>query len=205
MDREVLECKAKFCNKAKGQKFPYSNQIVVCGVITHNRDKALFIMNIKGATIKSQSLHRIEWELNNEKWIWRNWNESCRGYRFYKVIIDENIDDDVFRYIIAPHLAYCCSFEIMEVNYMQNLDKAFEYACNKYYRVFYNTDYGKFEHKVEGLLLNYTGGNTVLLSDKGIYHIKYKNIVYMEPIEPRTDNLDEEFKELLKSFKIIEE
>lgn len=114
MDREVLERKAEFYNKQEGRKFPCSNQIVTCGVITHDRDKALSVMDRKGATVKSQSHYGIEWELNNERWIWRHWNENCRGYRFYKVIVDEDINDDVFRYIVAPCLAnYCCSFEIM--------------------------------------------------------------------------------------------
>lgn len=84
---------------------------------------------------------------------------------------------------------------------MNNLDKAFEYACNKYYRVFYDRNHNGVEKKAEGLLLNYTGGDVVLLSDKGIYHIKYRDIVYMEPIKPRIENLSEEFKSLLEFFK----
>lgn len=124
MDRKVLERKAEFYSRQEGRKFPRSNQIVTCGVITHDRDKALSVMDKKGAVVISQSRYRIEWKVpcsvaernghNNERWVWRNWSESCRGHRFYKVIVDENIDDDIFRYIIAPHLAnYCCSFEII--------------------------------------------------------------------------------------------
>lgn len=82
---------------------------------------------------------------------------------------------------------------------MQNIDKAFEYACGKYYRVFYDKDHDGYEKKAEGILLNYASGNIVLLSGKGMYHIKYRDTVLMEPIEPRTDNLSEEFKELLGS------
>lgn len=84
---------------------------------------------------------------------------------------------------------------------MQNIDKAFGYACDKYYRVFYDRNHDGYEKKVEGLLLNYASGNIVLLSDKGMYHIKYRDMVSMEPIEPRTDNLSEEFKESVESFK----
>lgn len=114
MDRKRLEQCVEFYNKQEGRKFPCSNQVVRCGVITDDRNKALAIMHKKGATIKLQSLTRIEWELDNEKWLWRNWNESCRGYRLYKVIVDENIDENVFHYLISPLCAnYCCSFEII--------------------------------------------------------------------------------------------
>lgn len=81
------------------------------------------------------------------------------------------------------------------------MDKAFEYACDKYYYVIYDRDRCGYEQRVEGLLLNYASGNVVLLSDKGMYHIKYKDIVFMKPIEPPVDKFSDEFKELLKSFK----
>ena len=114
MDRKILECKAEFYNKREGKKFPCSNQVVLCGIITDDRDKALSVMNKKGATIKLQYPHRIEWVLNNERWLWRNWNESCKGYRFRRVIIDENVDENVFRDFVLPCCAnYCCSFEII--------------------------------------------------------------------------------------------
>ena len=114
MDRKILEHKAEFYNRQEGRNFPCSNQIVICGIITDDRDKALAIMNKKGATVKLQSRHRTEWELNNERWVWRNWNENCKGYRFYKVIVDKNIDENIFRYLISPLCHnYCCSFEII--------------------------------------------------------------------------------------------
>ena len=84
---------------------------------------------------------------------------------------------------------------------MINMDRAFGYACDKYYHVVYDRDRCGYEQRVEGLLLNYSSGNIVLLSDKGMYHIKYKDIVFMSPIEPRMEKLNEEFKNLLKSFQ----
>lgn len=84
---------------------------------------------------------------------------------------------------------------------MLNIDKAFEYACDKYYYVIYDINNCGCEQNAEGLLLNYAGGNIVLLSNKGIYHIRYKDIVFMKPIEPRLDKLSEEFKEILELFK----
>lgn len=116
MDKKILEREAEFYNRQEERKFPCSNQIVTCGVITYDKDKALSVMNKKGAIIKSQSntYNRVEWELDNERWIWRDWNESCKGYRFYKVIVDEDIDEIVFNHLVAPHLVnYCCSFEII--------------------------------------------------------------------------------------------
>ena len=84
---------------------------------------------------------------------------------------------------------------------MNNIDKAFEYACDRYYRIVCDRDFTGSEFYVEGLLLNYTGGNIVLLSQDGIWHLKYKNIIFMYPIKPRMDRLNEEYKELLELFK----
>ena len=84
---------------------------------------------------------------------------------------------------------------------LDNLDKAFEYACGKYYSITYDREHCGYEQRVEGFLLNYAGGNIVLLSDKGIYHIKYKDIIFMRPVDPRMDKLSSEFKELIESFK----
>lgn len=83
---------------------------------------------------------------------------------------------------------------------MINIDKAFNYACDKYYCVIYDINHCGHEQKVEGLLLNYASGNIVMLSNDGIYHIRYKDIVFMKPTKPRIDKLSEEFKSLLKSF-----
>ena len=84
---------------------------------------------------------------------------------------------------------------------VDNMFKAFDYACSKYYIVVYDRDHGGYEKRVHGLLLNYASGNLVLLSDKGMYHLKYKDIIFMRPIEPPMDELSEEFKEVLESFK----
>ena len=67
MDRKILERYASFYNKQNGQKYPCSNQIVICAIVTNDRDKALSIMEEREATIIFQSYHRIEWELNNER------------------------------------------------------------------------------------------------------------------------------------------
>lgn len=114
MDRKILEHYVECFNGQKGRAYPCSNQIVVCAIITIDKDKALSIMEERGAVIKWHNYNGVEWELNNEKWIWRNWSENCRGYRFYKIIVDENVDENVFRYLVLPYCAgYCCSLEII--------------------------------------------------------------------------------------------
>ena len=86
---------------------------------------------------------------------------------------------------------------------MLDLNRAFDYACDRYYLVIYDRGHSGYEQNVEGLLLNYTSDNIILLSDKGIYHIKYRDVVFMKPIdiEPRMDKFSEGFKELLKFLK----
>lgn len=106
---------AKLYNKQKGQKYPCSNQIVKCGVITRDKDKALSIMSSKGATLIKKGSYFLEWELGNEKWIWTYWSYNLRGYRFYKIIVDKNTDmsDDDFQSVLNSCGLYCCSFEIV--------------------------------------------------------------------------------------------
>lgn len=87
-----------------------------------------------------------------------------------------------------------------EVRIILEIDMAFKYACDKYYFIIYDRGHCGYEQRVEGILLNYASGNVILLADKGMYHIKYNDIVFMKPIEPSVDRLSEEFKELLKSF-----
>ena len=113
MDLEVLKEYADYFNRQKGRPYPCSNQTVVCGVITNDRDKALSVMEGKGAIIKKQYYNYIEWDLNNERWLWRNWNMNHRGYRFYKVLVDKDIDDELFEFARINSGLYCCSMEII--------------------------------------------------------------------------------------------
>ena len=81
------------------------------------------------------------------------------------------------------------------------MSKVTEFVCNKYYHVVYRRDFLDPDQSVNGLLLNYSGGNVVLLSEKGIYHIKYRDVVFMRPIEPPTNKLSEEFCAWMDSIK----
>ena len=84
---------------------------------------------------------------------------------------------------------------------MFDMSKVCEYVCDRYYHVTYDRDFMGREMYVQGLLLNYDSGNVVLLTQNGICHIKYEDILFMIPIEPPMNRLSEEFKELLESLK----
>lgn len=110
---KILEYYVEYFNKQKGRVYPCSNQVVICGVITLDKNKALSTMEEKGAIIRRCSHNYIEWNLNNEIWVWRNWNNNCRGYRFYKTLIDKNISKELFLYVIIYNDIYCCSMEVI--------------------------------------------------------------------------------------------
>ena len=115
MDRERLEHYREYFSKQNGRKYPCSNQIVRCAIITDDRDKAIDLMKNKEIVKKIERKDYAAWLLGNgEGWVWRVWNENIRGYRFYKVIIDKNISDDIFDLFVLPCCAgYCCSMEII--------------------------------------------------------------------------------------------
>lgn len=113
MDQEILEYYVEHFNKQKGQPYPCGNQTVICAIITNNKDTALSVMEEKGATLRKQSRDRIEWELNNEIWRWQNWNWNNRGYRFYKLIVDKNIDEELFHCVKVQGALYCRYMEII--------------------------------------------------------------------------------------------
>ena len=112
---EVLEDYKKYFDKQTGRKNPCSNQIVLCGIITPDKNKAINFMKDKNITDKKERRDEIIWFLDNgERWMWRNWNINHRGYRFYKIAVDKIIDVDLFRLFVLPKCSsYCCSFEII--------------------------------------------------------------------------------------------
>lgn len=110
---EVLKHYQEYFNSQEDRKYTY--RIVRCAVVTQDKETAINYMSNKNVKIVRTSKYMIEWELDNgERWLWLNWNDSARGYRFYKVAIDTSIDEEVFKCIILPCCAnYCCSFEII--------------------------------------------------------------------------------------------
>lgn len=112
---EELQRFKEYYDKQEGRKYPCSNQIVKCGIITTDRNLAIDFMNNKNVVKKWERKDRIMWELDNgEQWLWQHWNENCRGYRFYKIAIDKMIDRDLFYCLVHPYCSiYCCSVEII--------------------------------------------------------------------------------------------
>lgn len=83
---------------------------------------------------------------------------------------------------------------------MFDMSKICSYVCDRYYQVIYKGDYYLTEQAVSGFLVNYTG-SIVLLSEKGIYHIGYKDIVFMKPINVPRNKLSKEFLDLIDSLQ----
>ena len=112
---EILQQFAEYYNNQEGRKYPCSNQIVVCGIITKERDLAINFMKDKSIVEKRECKKQIDWRLDNgEHWIWKSSWENCRGYRFHKIAIDTLIDRDLFNYFVRPYCClYCCSVEII--------------------------------------------------------------------------------------------
>ena len=112
---ERLQQIAEYYNKQEGSKYPCSIQIVCCGIVTNDREKAINFMKDKDVIEKRETSNSIKWFLNNgEIWVWRNWNDLIRGDRLYKVAIDRWTDENMLNMIILPKCSsYCCSMEII--------------------------------------------------------------------------------------------
>lgn len=82
---------------------------------------------------------------------------------------------------------------------MDPLLKLFNYACDKMYRVVYTTEWHSDEHNVQGLLINCHGPLMILLSEKGLYYIKHKDIQLMEPI-PMPRNLGDNYRSTIETY-----
>lgn len=113
MNREVLEQYVEYFNKQEGRLYPCSNQKVVCAIVTKDKNKALSVMNKRGAIVTKRSSNDIEWKINNERWLWKDWNVNYRGYRFYKLLIDKDISEECLNYVVASASLYCCLMEII--------------------------------------------------------------------------------------------
>ena len=102
----------EYFSKQKGQSYPCSNQIVVCGFVSlYLNDWKEFIYNNKDKIIRCMKEEIIL--NNNERWIWIDpSNYSIRGYRFYKVLADKNINKKIIEETILPQCSfYCKSFK----------------------------------------------------------------------------------------------
>lgn len=78
------------------------------------------------------------------------------------------------------------------------INDLYNYACNKFYRVIYNDIYCD-ERVIKGLLLNCHGPFFVLLCEKGMYYIRHKDVLLMEPI-PMTFRMSEEYRSVVEAY-----
>lgn len=115
MRRSIYDL-ADYFNQEEGQKYPCSNQIVICAYITNNSQEVYNYLNKNNITPIRISKTHIEWQENNERWIWIPINYNTRGYRFYKVKISKDYDnEEMLEQVIIPCcVLYCCSWEVME-------------------------------------------------------------------------------------------
>lgn len=109
---KMLDYYVDFFNKQKDDN-SYPNSHILCGIITPDKDKAKRIMKKKGAVIEKCSQNYIRWTLNNERWIWYNPNVNSITYRFCKVLVDREIDAEVFFHVLLPCTYNCFSMEII--------------------------------------------------------------------------------------------
>lgn len=87
----------------------------------------------------------------------------------------------------------------MGSNFVKRETAICEYVCDRYYIVDYG--YKGDTLTVKGFLLNYYNGNIVLLAENGIYHLKYKDIVFMKPVQLPLGVFNNKYLELLKTLR----
>lgn len=100
-----------YFNNQEGDKYPCSNQIVICGFVTKDDSKWKEFINQNKNNIQQLREREVRFK-NGEKWVRVPISESIRGYRYYKAKVDKNIDEKFLEQIILPCCShYCCSFE----------------------------------------------------------------------------------------------
>jgi hypothetical protein len=103
----------EYFSKQEGQNYPCSNQVVVCGFVSpYVNDWKKFVKKLNKEIIWRTRQFEVVLS-NNERWVFINPNENyIRGYRFYKVLANKNIDKKIIDWAILPICSfYCKSFE----------------------------------------------------------------------------------------------
>lgn len=103
----------EYFSKQEGQNYHCSNQAVVCGFVAlYRSDWQRFIHDNKNKIARQYRSTAILLK-NDESWVWINPSDySIRGYRFYKVLADKNINKEIIEEAILPRCSfYCKSFE----------------------------------------------------------------------------------------------
>lgn len=103
----------EYFSKQEGRSYPISNQVVVCGFVSsYLNDWKNFVKKLGKEKIWRTRQFEVV-SSNNERWVFINPNENyIRGYRFYKVLANKNVDKKIIDEAILPICAcYCKSFE----------------------------------------------------------------------------------------------
>ena len=98
LSNEEIEYYTNYFKNQKGQKYPCSNQIVLCGIFTY-LEKAKNILRPPNYFMKSIGANRTDWYNKDKTEKWRLFSPNTfnmRGYRFYKIKIDKCIDKNIF-------------------------------------------------------------------------------------------------------------
>ena len=103
----------EYFSKQEGRPYPISNQVVVCGFVSsYLNDWENFVKKLDKEIIWKTRQFGVVLP-NNERWVFINPNENyIRGYRFYKVLANKNIDKKIINEAILPLcVGYCKYFE----------------------------------------------------------------------------------------------
>jgi hypothetical protein len=102
---------SNYFNKQEGRPCPISNQVVICGYVTTDEDKW---NNFVKENMKDIIRRRKDSFVLKDKEVWHRipLSFSVRGYRYYKIKVDKNINRKFLEQIILPCCNnYCCDFE----------------------------------------------------------------------------------------------
>lgn len=113
MTQEEMYKISNHFSKQEGRPYPISNQVVVCGFVSIDlNDWKEFVKKLDKEKIWRMRQFEVVLS-NNERWVYINpHEESIRGYRFYKVLVNKNTDKKtIYKRIIPLCACYCKSFE----------------------------------------------------------------------------------------------
>lgn len=107
MTEKEMKLVSEQINKQEGRNYPCSNQIVVCGFFSTEKDWNNFV-NDNLDKIKIRQKDRIVLA-NKERWYRFNYIDySKRGYRFYKIKVSRDIEREIFLNYIYPYCSLYC-------------------------------------------------------------------------------------------------
>lgn len=123
IDKELQKRIKEQIAKQAGQSYPCSNQIVTRAIVLKNPSRIAIFEQAHPNFVcyrRSKNGYDSRYIDSHTEELWRVViaNDDYRGLRYYKAIIDVEIDKEVFDTRIAPCLAhYAC-----EVNFFDDID-----------------------------------------------------------------------------------